>query len=386
MHRSYMRSLVRPAWRWLFACAAVAAVGMGGPCSYRHDLLTYETTSDKTFVYNNGQLLAVYNHAGNTFTDFWVNGVNLIGGFDGGAPGTTTNSGSPIKGHSPEYPFGHRDANGNMLPWEGFWSGFNYMDKRWMVWTGVPGNGFAQASFSVDQSRDDLVTIHVVTVVPAAGWPDPLFQCQVDYFVSPRGIGVKNVVTIFKDLQPLGPDDTGGQLIMTQVECDLDPAQPYAQGNQPDLYYQLACNNSTVPLNPFPPYNAITPSNIYSDQNVPSPPADPSQAVHPIPNTSLVPAGDSLAYISPIGRPSRDLNLAPRVDLVRSSLPPLEYYCEYNGERDYLNLLLSPAIGGNRAAQYQTVLAGTQWILYGDLMPWWGTDPSILRDIAWLYE
>jgi len=360
----------------LFAAAVITAAIAGGCCK---DVLSHDTANGKTYIYNCGKILAVYNHAGNTFTEYWMEGINLIGGFCGGAPGTTSNTDAPVVGHSPEYPFGHRDAAGNRLQWEGFWSGFNYIDKRWMVWTGVPGNPLAQCSFSVDQPRNDLVVLHVVTQVPFC--VDPLFQCEVDYFVTPQGIGVQNVITVFKELQPLGPDDTGGQFLMTQVECDLDPAQPYLQANQPGLYYTLACNDNVVTIDPFPPYNAITPSNIYADQNIAAP---TTQAVHPLPNTALVPAGETLAYISPLGRPNRYLNLALRIDIAHSTLPPLEYYCEYNGERDYLNFLLSPAIGLNRSNPI--IPAGTRWVLRGDLIPWKGSDSNVLRSMPWLYE
>jgi hypothetical protein len=381
MSPSYLRAGGSTSRRLRLITAAFMAAALAGECTPCSNVLTYENTNGKTTIYNCGKILAVYNNAGNTFTEFRVNGVNLIGGFCGGAPGTTLNSGSPIQGHSPEYPFGHRDGAGNMLQWEGFWSGFNYIDKRWMTWAGVPGNFLSQVQFTIDQPRPDLVRIHVVTRIPFSFSPDPLLQCEVDYFVTASGIGVKNVVTVFQELQPLGPDDTGGQLIMTQVDCDLDPGQPYLQASQPDLYYQLVCNDNVVVIDPFPPYNTITPSNIYADQNIAAP---PEQVVHPVPNTSLVPAGETLAFISPMARPSRDLNLALRIDIAQSALPPLEYYCEYNGERDYLNYLLSPAIGLNRPVQ--TVPAATQWILYGDLVPWGGPNPNVLRSIPWLYE
>jgi len=367
--------------RLLSGIAAVAAAGLVAGCSPCQDVLTYEVTGGKTYIYNCGQPLAVYNNGGNTFTEFWYEGVNLIGGFCGGPPGTTVNTGGAMKGHSPEYPFGHRTAGGDRLPWEGFWSGFNYMDKTQLIWIGMPGNPLAQTSFEIEQPRQDLVILHVGTRVPFSWVPDPLFECDVDYFVTPDGIGVRNEIKVFKQLEPLGWDDTGGQFIMTQAECDLDPAQPYAQANQPDLYYKLACNDNLLSIDPFPPYNQITPSNIYADHDTPAPPAN---RVHPIPNTSLVPVGETMAFISPLVRPSRNLNLALRVDLAHSTLPRLEYYCEYNGERDYLNFLLSPAIGQNRVNT--TVPAGTNWVLYGDLVPWKGTNPNVLRTMPWLYE
>jgi hypothetical protein len=367
--------------RVMLAAAVLGAAGWMGGCSPCQDVLTYETVGGKTYIYNCGKTLAVYNNAGNTFTEFWYEGVNLIGGFCGGPPGTTVNTDSPMKGHSPEYPFGHRDANGNRLQWEGFWSGFNYMDKTLLIWLGIPGNALSQYAFAIEQPREDLVVLHVGNRVPFWFSPSPLFECDVDYFVSPDGIGVRNEVTVFQQLEPLGYDDTGGQFIMTQVECDLDPAQPYAQANQPDLYYKLACNDNLLSIDPFPPYNKITPSNIYADHDTPAP---PENRVHPIPNTALVPAAETLAFISPLVRPSRNVNLALRIDIANSTLPRLEYYCEYNGERDYLNFLLSPAIGQNRVDK--TVPAGTNWVLYGDLVPWKGTNPNVLRTMPWLYE
>lgn len=83
-----------------------------------------------------------------------------------------------------------------------------------------------------------------------------------------------------------------------------------------------------------------------------------------------------------MGRPGSDINLALRVDVKRSTLPALEYYCEYNGERDYLNYLYSTAIGSNRATT--TVAGGTTWTLYGDLRPWQGADPQILYGLPML--
>lgn len=359
-----------------FACVLGMAVGVGG-CRPCEDPLTFKTESGKTSVERCGATLAVYNHAGNTFSEFHYEGVNLIGGFCAGSPGTTSNVGGAMSGHSPEYPFGHRDASGSMLPWEGFWAGFNYIDQRWMVWAGVPGNALAQCSFTVNQPRDDLVVLHVVTQVPFCF--DPLFQCEVDYFIRPDGIGVKNVVTVLKELQPFGYDDTGGQFLMTQVECDLDPARPYTMSEQPGLYFKLALNDQIVDIDPFPPYNPITPSHIYADG------ANTASGYSPLPNSALVPPGDDRAFIAPMTRPGRDLNLALRIDIAHSTLPLLEYYCEYNGERDYLNYLVSPAIGKNRPSQ-AIVAAGTQWVMYGDLVPWKGSDPGVLRTIPWLYE
>ncbi len=362
--------------RLLTVTAMLGLASTTGGCWPCADVLTSKTEQGETSFYNCEQLLAVYNHSGNTFTEFRFNGVNLIGGFCGGAPGTTVNGGAAIPGHSPEYPFGHRDANGTRLQWEGFWSGFNYMDKRWLFWTGVPGNPLAQCSHSISQPRTDLIVLHVVTQVPFC--LDPLFQCEVDYFVTRRGIGVKNTITVLKELQPLGYDDTGGQFLMTQVECDLDPAQPYLQANQVDLYYQLVLNDTVIALNPFPPYNTITPSNIYADG------AAAGVGMYPLPNTALAASNEKMAFLCPMGRPSRNMNLALRIDVEHSTLPALEYYCEYNGERDYLNYLFSPAIGVNRPTQ--VVPAGTSWFLCGDLVPWSGSDPTVLRGMAWVYE
>lgn len=363
----------------LAACLALLPLAAG--CSPPVADLRSETVQGETRIYNGQDLLAVYSHTGNTFTQFWVYGSNLLGGFSSGTPGS--NAGGPMKGHSADYPFGHiSDAAGNKLQWEGFWAGFNYIDVRWMFWTGIAGNPLAQCSFSVEQPRNDLVVLHVTTQVPFCF--DPLFQCEVDYFVKPQGIGVKSVVTVLKELQPLGADDTGGQLLMSQVDCDLDPAQPYQEANQPDLYYKLALNDAVVAIDPFPPaggYNTITPSNIYADQNIPAP---PQNRVNPLPDTALVPSQQTLAFISPFGRPGSNLNLALRIDLAKSTLPPLEYYCEYNGERDYLNFLLSPAIGLNRSVK--TVPQGTTWVMYGDMVPWVGTDPKVLYSTPLLYE
>ncbi len=373
MSTSPQRRRVSPRRAFFAAALTVPLLAGCWPCS---NVLTKKTEAGKTYVYNCGKLLAVYNHAGNTFTEFRVDGLNLIGGFCAGPPGTSTNLDGAMKGHSPEYPFGHRDANGNMLPWQGFWSGFNYIDQRWMTWAGVPGNALAQCSYSFSQPRDDLLILTVITQVPFCF--DPLFQCEVNYYISPAGIGVTNKITIYKDLEPFGYDDTGGQFLMTQVDCDLDPAFPETQADQPDLYYKLALNDAVVSLVPFPPYNPITPSHIYADGPAAAPGYDP------LPDSALVPPTAARAILSPFGRPSRNVNLALRIDLEHSTLPPLEYYCEYNGRRDYLNFLLSPAIGQNRATK--SVPAGTVWELRGDLLPWKGSDPAVLASAPWLYE
>lgn len=91
-----------------------------------------------------------------------------------------------------------------------------------------------------------------------------------------------------------------------------------------------------------------------------------------LPNTALVPMSGNLAFLSPFESAGLSPNLALRVDLKRSTLPPLEYYCEYNGERDYINFLFSPAVGTNR--KIKTIPKGTKWVLYADMVPWKGAD------------
>ncbi|MDD5571880.1 MAG: T9SS type A sorting domain-containing protein, partial [Bacteroidales bacterium] len=83
-------------------------------------------------------------------------------------------------------------------------------------------------------------------------------------------------------------------------------------------------------------------------------------------------------------RPDTNHNVALSVDIDNSTLPPLEYYCEYNGERDYLNFLFSAAIGNNRTVK--TVNGGTIWSLYGDMLPWNGTNPADIYEIPLLYN
>ena len=321
--------------------------------------LSYKTSNNKTYVYNHKNLLAVYNNQGNTFIEFWHEGVNLIGGFSSGAP--NSNSGGAKKGHSPDYPFGWI-SKGKKPKWEGFWAGFSYVDKRSNKWAGINGNPAARKSFKIDQPDKTKLLFKVNTQI---NWlfVFPVFKCEVTYYISPDGIGVKNVVTIMRDIIPKGAFDQAGQFIMTQVECDLDPSQPNVPAKQKDLYFKLATNNDVIAINPFPPYKVpATPSNMYSENN--------------IPNQALVPKNATMAILSPFGRASRNINLALRVDLARSKLPPLEYYCEYNGERDYLNFLFSPAIDTN--SKIKVVPKGTQWILYGDLIPWKGSDPKTL--------
>lgn len=323
-------------------------------------VLTYQEINDRTYIYNHGKLLAVYSSRGNTFIEFWYEGANLIGGFSSGTPGS--NQGGPVKGHSADHPFGWIANDGTKPQWEGFWSGFAYKDVRWPGWVGINGNPFAVKSFTASQpSQSELIFTAISRIDHLFVFP--LFQCEVIYAVTPHGIGVKNTVTILDDLTPDGSWDLAGQLIMTQVDCDLDPAAPYNQSGQPDLFFKLALTNDTIGIDPFPPYKVpATPSNMYGDLN--------------LPNTALVPTGGSVALISPFERSGANLNLALRVDMKRSVLPQLEYYCEYNGERDYLNFLFSPAVGSNRSIK--TIPKGTKWVLYGDMMVWKGKDPKTI--------
>ena len=122
---------------------------------------------------------------------------------------------------------------------------------------------------------------------------------------------------------------------------------------------------------------------MYTDTEVLAP---PEQVLHALPDTALVPAGRTVTYASTLGRADRPWNVALRVDLARSSVPPLEYYCEVNGARDYLNFLYSPAIGANRDASVRTVPAGTSWRLYGELRPWKGADPTVLATLPFLSD
>lgn len=325
--------------------------------------LSSKSIGNQTHVYNHNKLLAVYNNEGNTFTQFWYEGENLIGGFSSGT--ANSNKGSPIKGHSPDYPFGWIDSNGNKPQWLGFWAGFSYVDKRWSGWFGINGNAGSLKNFTIDNPDPSQLFFNVSTQINRYWIFYPLFKCQVTYAITPDGIGVKSIVIVLNDLEPKGDWDLGGQLLMTQLECDLDPKimPPYSSSNQPDLYYQLTMDHAVIAIDPFPPYKVpATPSNMYSEME--------------IPNQALVPMQSSMAILSPVGRPSRSVQLALRIDLKRSKLPPLEYYCEYNGERDYLNYLFSPAISTNSAIN--KIPKGTQWILYGDLIPWKGKDPKTL--------
>lgn len=331
-------------------------------------VLTFKELNDRTYVYNRGKLLAVYNNAGNTFIQFWYKGRNVIGGFSSGTPGS--NNGGPVKGHSSDYPFGWL-ANGGVKPqWQGFWAGFSYKDVRWKEWKGINGNPFALKSFTATQPGKSELIFTVKSRIDHL-LLFPLFECEVLYSITPQGIGVKNTITILGDLTPDGSWDLAGQLIMTQADCDLDPAAPYTQAGQPDLFFKLALTNGAVNIDPFPPYQIpATPSNMYGDPN--------------LPDSALVPMNGSLAFISPFESAGPGANLALRVDLKRSTLPPLEYYCEYNGERDYVNFLFSPAVGTNRSIK--TVPKGTKWVLYGDMVPWEGADPKTLFKRALLSD
>lgn len=325
----------------------------------------YHEDENRHYFYACDQLLAVYNNSGNTFIEFWYNGVNLLGGF----------SDSVGVDHDSSYPFGWPEGNPAKLQWEGFWSGYNYYDNGVKLWLGVPGNPFAQQSFTISYITDQLLDIHVQTRVSLLL---DLYECDVHYYLSEDGIGVRNEVHVLTTLYPFGFHDTGGQLLMAQVDCDLDPASPHNKWNQPSLYYQLAADTNHVYLDPFPPYGGPTPSNTWTDV--------PAQTVWetPLPNTALVSSVKTMTFFTPFGRPDRPYNLALRIDLERSTLPQLEYYCEYNGEHDYLNFLYSPAVGVNRGQT--TVPVGTIWVLYGDLIPWEGQDPEVLYNIPMLSD
>src|SRR5512142_2935792 len=69
-------------------------------------VLTYEAdpVAQVHRFYADGTLLAVYDHTSNTFTQFMVDGVNVIGGFS--SAGADTNYGPSAAGHSADYPFG----------------------------------------------------------------------------------------------------------------------------------------------------------------------------------------------------------------------------------------------------------------------------------------
>jgi len=367
------RSNRRIAGLLMLAGGSLLLLGAGPPSCSAKLSYTHDAATNRHIIYRGSKTLAVYNHAGNTFTEFWYQGVNMLGGFSSGTAGS--NSGGAAVGHSADYPFGWVAPGGGKPQWEGFWAGFGYVDATTKTWIGVAGNPFAEQAFSITPMGDDLLDVHVTLLV------FPLYVCDVHYYVSAKGIGVRSDIYVYTKLYPLGYDDTGGQFLMTQVDVDLDPAQPYAAGSQGALYYTLAMDGLYEDIDPFPPYNQFTPSNIYADQYVPGP---PSHAVHPLPDTARVPMGNPVSYLTPLERPDRRQNLALRIDLSRSSLPDLEYYLEYNGERDYLNYLYSAAIGVNRGIP--EVPAGTIWRLYGELRPWTGSDPSPLEWLPMLSD
>ena len=220
-----------------------------------------DPANELTWFFADGELLALYGNAGNTFVELWVGGANLLGGFDPGLD--RSNLGPARPGHAGGYPFGRLDSAATGYGrWEGFWAGFNYIDARWLYWTGLNGNPDARRGFEVAQAGDAF-DVHVTTEV--AKGLTPLFRCDVHYLLGRTGIGVRSQVEVVAELQPLGWDDTGGQLLMTQVDTDLDPALPYDR-SQPSQYFQLALDGRLQELDPFPPYNTITPSNIYADQ------------------------------------------------------------------------------------------------------------------------
>ncbi len=328
-----------------------------------------------TWFFSDGALLALYNNRGNTFIEFWVEGVNVIGGYD--PTGGPTNWGKAVKGHSPGYPYGQIDRYAEYGPWEGFWSGYNYIDTRWYYWIGVNGNPDAQRSFDVQPTEDGRLDVHVVTEVEGRGMR--LYGCDVHYYLSKDGIGVRNDVTIHSDLYPWGFGDTGAQLMMTQTDSDLDPALPYDR-EQPDQYFQLALDGYVQDLDPYPPYGKYTPSVEYTDSEYL---ALPDFRMYALPNGARVSPDLPLTYFAVMGRKSRALNVAMRVDQTRSRLPPLEFYSEVNGERDYLNTVYSAALGWNGDAM---IPADTHWTLYGDFRPWKGTDPQALREIPMLSD
>ncbi|MFQ5479637.1 MAG: hypothetical protein ACE5E4_13590, partial [Candidatus Binatia bacterium] len=191
-----------------------------------------------------GETIAIYRHRGNTFVEFRHEGVNLLGGFSGSD--NKTNHGGSKKGHGGGYPFGWLDSKGRRQEWAGFWAGYAYLDRRWGFWEGVPGNPFAEQSHELRRVRPDCIELHVVTKVGPL--KNPLFQCNVYYYVSPAGIGVKSAVKVLRRLEPVGFDDTGGQLIMTQIDCDLDPSKPYTRKGQMSLYYRLALDKELLRL------------------------------------------------------------------------------------------------------------------------------------------
>jgi len=163
---------------------------------------------------------------------------------------------------------------------------------------------------------------------PSPLLPRPLFQCESIISSLQRESVFQNVITVFKELQPLGPDDTGGQFLMTQVECDLDPP---AALQAPGLVFTTrwpAATASSRSIRSRPTTRSPPPHLCRPEHRGP-----PAQVVHPLPNTALVTCGRNTGVLSPLERPNRYLNLALRIDIEHSTLPPLEYYCEYNGDR-----------------------------------------------------
>jgi glycosidase len=332
-----------------------------------------DPAAELTWIFADGELLALFNNHGNTFIEFWVGGVNVIGGYDP-APGWT-NWGPAQKGHSPGYPFG-QFVGGEYWPWEGFYAGFNIMDPRWKGFLGVTGGPHA---FDVQVAADGRLDLHTFDQIARDGLP--LYDLDVHYYVSRQGIGVRDDVQIRSDLSTWGGGDTGGQFLMTQADSDLDPALPYDRELQPDQYFQLGVDGAIVDLDPFPPYGRYSPSNEYTDMDY-RPDGDEFH-MQALPGGALVAEGQGMSYVTAMGRRSRATNLALRVDQLRSTLPPMEHYCEINGERDYLNFNFNAALGWNGPSM---VPGGVAWRLYGDLLPWSGTDPEVLRGIPMLSD
>lgn len=354
-------------WRRPPQPAAPAAAGLS---------FVQDAEHGATWFFADGELLALFNNQGNTFPEFWVDGVNVIGGY---APaGGATNWGPPVKGHPAGYPYGQFDAAAYAYgPWEGFWSGYNYIDTRWGRWIGPNGNPGATRSFDVQPTSDGRLDAHLVAEIDGEGMS--LYALDVHYYVSKAGIGVRDDVTVLSDLLPWGFGDTGAQFLMTQADSDIDPALPLDR-NQPDQYFQLAFDGTVQDIDPFPPYGKYSPSVEYTDaENL----APPYFRQYGLPGGALVPTDLPRTYLTAMGRKSRAVNLALRVDQARSTLPQLEYYCEVNGFRDYFNYDYSAALGWNGP---DVIPAGTRWRLYGDLLPWMGADPDALRAIPLLSD
>jgi hypothetical protein len=376
----------RPLRLTLVACLLIIACQSAGhswerppqPAAPTAEGLSYveDPKHGVTWFFADGEVLALYNNRGNTFIEFWSGGVNVIGGYARGEG--KTNWGPPVKGHGAGYPYGQIDTSTFTYgEWEGFWSGYNYIDTRWGHWAGVNGNPSAQRSFDVQPTSDGRLDVHVMTEVDSEGMR--LYACDVHYYVSKDGIGVRNDVTVLSDLYPWGMGDSGAQFLMTQADSDVDPALPL-DGSQPDQYFQLASHGWVQNLDPYPPYGKYTPSVEYSDQEALW---APDFRMYALPDGALVPTAETTPYLTVMGRQSRAVNLALRVDQSRSTLPQLEYYCEINGERDYVNYDFSAALGWNGPAM---ISAGTKWQLYGDLLPWTGTDPEVLGSTPMLSD